>query len=86
MPTNLILTPTQRRDLASLTPAARDADLRRLISHHEYAAWAKRLETEQNCFVPSGAAEARFSRRMEAEMPAMLDAVRGQLVRRELAA
>lgn len=82
MPTNLTLTATQRRNLATLTPAARDSELRRLIYAHEHAAWAKHLEREFNCFVPSGAAEARFSRRMEAEMPALLDAVQGQLVGR----
>lgn len=73
------LTPTQRRDLASLTPAARDAELRRLIWAHEHGAWAKHLEREFNCFVPSGAAEARFSRRMEAEMPALVAGVVSEL-------
>lgn len=44
-----------------------------LVEAHEYAAWAKRLEDECNCFVPSGAAEARFSRRMEAQMPELVE-------------
>ena len=83
---SLHLAPTQRHSLATLTPAAQDAELRRLIQAHEYAAWSKRLETEFNCFVPSGAAEARFSRDLEARMPALLEAARGQLSVQQVAA
>lgn len=65
---------TEQRLSERAADAERRAKLRRVIHDREYAAWRKHLEREFNVFVPSGAAEARFSRRMEAQMPALLEA------------
>jgi hypothetical protein len=68
--------------IEGLSPAARRAELRRFIVAREYADLAARFEREFNCFVLPSYAETRFSRRMEAELPALVEALEARLARR----
>lgn len=80
----LVLTRAQRRDLVGLTPQARTSELRSLIEAHEYAEMAKRVAHTTGALVVPTRCEVAHSRRMEAELPALIAAVEGQL--REMAA